>query len=222
MVRHVGDPVALVVAGAAAAARDGAEAVDVEYDEREPMRRPRPRRRSRGAADLARGVRQYRGRLARVRRSGCRGSCPARRDFCEGGACRAGAAHQQRIVMAPMEPRGALAGCDAGTGAPRSAARRKARSCCAITSPEGLGVAPDRVRVVTGDVGGAFGMRTTSYPNTGAAGRRKKQPAAPCIGSGPGPRVPHRQPGARRSSRRGSRSTVTASSSRSTSTSSPR
>jgi carbon-monoxide dehydrogenase large subunit len=168
MVRHVGDPVALVVAETAAAARDGAEAVAVEYDARDPV------------ADLARAVEpgapliwpEAAGNIA-VDWHGFTAPDPAARAQLD--ATFAKAAHvarvrlvNQRIVMAPMEPRGALAGFDTESG--RYTLHCATQSAIVLRHhlAGSLGVAADRVRVVTGDVGGAFGMRTTSYPEYAA------------------------------------------------------
>jgi aerobic carbon-monoxide dehydrogenase large subunit len=67
-------------------------------------------------------------------------------------------------VMAPMEPRGALARYDPETD-------RFILSCASQSAfvlrqnvAHTLGVAPERVRVFSGDVGGGFGMRATGYP----------------------------------------------------------
>src|SRR5207248_5924054 len=83
----------------------------------------------------------------------------------------AGAAHvahvrlvNQRIVMAPMEPRGALAEYDARTG--RYILHCASQSAFVLRQnlAHTLGLPPDRIRVLSGDVGGAFGMRASGYP----------------------------------------------------------
>src|SRR5205823_3064202 len=70
----------------------------------------------------------------------------------------------QRIVMAPMEPRGALALYD--READRFVLHCASQSAVALRQhvAQCLGVAPERLRVLSGDVGGAFGMRTSGYP----------------------------------------------------------
>jgi carbon-monoxide dehydrogenase large subunit len=161
-VRHVGDPVALVVADSEAAARDAAERVVVEYEAQAAV------------ADVTRAVTagapclwpQAPGNVAVDWRGFAPG--PAGRQAVESAFAAAAEIVRvrlvnQRIVMAPMEPRGALAAYDSSTGrytlhcASQSAIvlRHHLANC--------LGVAPDRMRVITGDVGGAFGMRTTAY-----------------------------------------------------------
>ena len=163
VVRHVGDAVALVVAESEAQARDAAELVAVDYAPREPV------------TDVARAAApgapliypEAPGNVAldwHPYPSGAEGRA-------ELDAIFAGAAHvarvrlvNQRIVMAPMEPRGALAEYDAA-GA-RYVLHAASQSAHALRQhvAHSLGVAPDRVRVVSGDVGGAFGMRTANYP----------------------------------------------------------
>ena len=103
-VRHVGDPVALVVAETEAAARDAAELVEVDYDER--RRRPICRAAAPGAPQI---WPEAPGNIAVDWRWAANPRTPrgTRRIF-------AGATHvarvplvNQRIVVAPMEPRGA-------------------------------------------------------------------------------------------------------------------
>ncbi|HEX5318461.1 MAG TPA: xanthine dehydrogenase family protein molybdopterin-binding subunit [Stellaceae bacterium] len=164
VVRHVGDPVALVVAETEAAARDGAEHVAIDYVPREP------------AAELDRAVApgapliwpEAAGNIALDWHGFA--PDPAARSALD--AAFAGAAHvvrvrlvNQRIVMAPMEPRGALAEYDG-----RYTLHCASQSAIVLRHhlAASLGVAADRVRVLTGDVGGAFGMRTTSYPEYAA------------------------------------------------------
>src|SRR3984893_6848288 len=111
-VRHVGDAVALVVAESDAAARDAAELVTVDYQPRDPV------------TDVARAVGsgapqiwpEAPGNIA-VDWPGF----PGMADRDELARIFAGAAHvarvrlvNQRVVMAPMEPRGALAEYDSG------------------------------------------------------------------------------------------------------------
>ncbi|HLY46825.1 MAG TPA: xanthine dehydrogenase family protein molybdopterin-binding subunit [Stellaceae bacterium] len=163
IVRHVGDPVALVVAESEAIARDAAERVVVDYVPRDAV--------SEVTAALAAGAPQVwpeaPGNLA-LDWHGFPGNEAGR---AERQQIFAGAAHvarvrlvNQRIVMAPMEPRGALARYDREAG-------RFILSCASQSAfvlrehlARCLGIAAERVRVVSGDVGGAFGMRATLYP----------------------------------------------------------
>src|SRR5205814_938830 len=83
----------------------------------------------------------------------------------------AGAAHiatvrlvNQRIVMAPMEPRGGVAVYEPETD--RYVLQVASQSAFAMRQhvARTMGVPVDKLRVVSRDVGGAFGMRTSGYP----------------------------------------------------------
>jgi carbon-monoxide dehydrogenase large subunit len=161
--RHVGDAVALVVAETEAAARDAAELVDVDYAPREAV------------TDLARAALPGAPQLWpeapdnvaadwQPYPAGAEGRTELDRIF-------AGAAHvarvrlvNQRIVMAPLEPRGALAEYDAAAG--RYVIHVGSQSTFVMRQhlARTMGVPAEQVRVLTGDVGGAFGMRTSNYP----------------------------------------------------------
>ena len=162
MVRHVGDPVALVVAETEAIARDAAELARASITQpRDPVTDVV----AAAAPDAPQLWPQAPGNLA-LDWPGFGGGDRARI-----AEVFAGAAHvarvrlvNQRIVMAPMEPRGALARYDPETD-------RFILSCASQSAfvlrqnlAQTLGVAPERVRVLSGDVGGGFGMRATGYP----------------------------------------------------------
>ena len=160
-VRHAGEAVALVIAESEAIARDGAELVAVDYEARDPV------------TDVAAAVRseapllwpEAPGNIA-LDWHGFGGTERATVD-----AAFAGAAHvarvrlvNQRIVMAPMEPRGALARYDGDSN-------RYILSCASQSAfvlrqnlAHCMGLPPECIRVLSGDVGGAFGMRATGYP----------------------------------------------------------
>ncbi len=160
--RHVGDAVALVVAESDAAARDAAELVATDYEPRDPV------------TDVARAVAPNAPQIWPEAPGNIALDWPGfprmtNRD--ELARIFAGAAHvarlrlvNQRIVMAPMEPRGALAEYDAAAN--RFVLHSASQSAVALRQniAQTLGVAPDRVRILSGDVGGAFGMRTAGYP----------------------------------------------------------
>ncbi len=70
----------------------------------------------------------------------------------------------QRLVPAPIEPRTTLADFDAATG--RITLRTSCQTPTGLRDElanEVLGIAPDSIRVLVGDVGGGFGMKTTLY-----------------------------------------------------------
>jgi len=157
--RHVGDPVALVVAETAAQAADAAELVAVDY---EPL--PAAVGAAAATADGAPLVwDEAPGNVAFVWEAGSRDAVA--RGF-------AAAAHVTRldfvvtrVAALPMEPRAAVGEFD----------RRSGRYTLhtGIQGPHGLRtmlaeqifrVPQTQVRVVTGDVGGSFGMRSGIYP----------------------------------------------------------
>ncbi len=156
VVRYVGECVAAVVAGSMHQARDAAEAIDVRYE-------PLP---SVADADLAVAP----GAPLVWDAAGGNVACEARHgDAKKAADAFAKAAHvvaldlvNQRVIPAPIEPRTTLATVDA-TG------RLTLRTSC--QTPTGwrdelagvIGIAPESIRVLVGDVGGGFGMKTTLY-----------------------------------------------------------
>ena len=157
-VRHVGDPVALVVAETHAQALDAADRLRIDYE-------PLP-----AVAGTANALRpgapavwdEAPGNIAFVAQAGSREAVD--RAF-------AGAAHVARVdfvvtrvAAAPMEPRAAVGEYDRRTG--------RYTLHTGIQAPHGtrtlvasvLKVPQSQVRVVTGEVGGSFGMRSGLYP----------------------------------------------------------
>jgi aerobic carbon-monoxide dehydrogenase large subunit len=163
VVRHVGDAVALVVAETEAQARDAAEQVMVDYQPRQSV--------TDVTQALLPGASQIWPEAPGNIALEWHGFVPDSQRREELDRIFAGAAHvararlvNQRIVMAPMEPRGALAEYD--RGADRFVLHCASQSAIALRQhvAQCLAVAPERVRVLSGDVGGAFGMRTSGYP----------------------------------------------------------
>jgi carbon-monoxide dehydrogenase large subunit len=71
----------------------------------------------------------------------------------------------QRLAPTPLEPRGVLASWDAASG--RITVRIAGQMPTAVRNglaDEALGIPREKVRVVVGDVGGGFGMKTGPYP----------------------------------------------------------
>ncbi len=155
-VRYVGEPVALIIGATLAAAKDGAEAVEVEYD-------PLPHAVSAlaaldGAAPLH----------AKFPANLCYSVTKGDPSAVE--AAFATAAHvvaldlvNQRLVASPIEPR-AYVGTygngrftlTANAGKPHPIRRTLARFC--------LGVEESAIRVVSPDIGGGFGAKNVLYP----------------------------------------------------------
>jgi carbon-monoxide dehydrogenase large subunit len=157
-VRFVGDPVACVVARTYVQAKDAAEAVEVDV---EPL--PAVTLASEAAKP---GAPQL---YDEVPRNVCL-------DFLFGepekvAAAFAQAAHVQklslrntRVVVAAMEPRAGLCEYDAGSGRWTLTAPGQGVHAMKLQLADILGVAPDKVRMLTPNVGGSFGMKGSIYP----------------------------------------------------------
>ncbi|MCA0305443.1 MAG: xanthine dehydrogenase family protein molybdopterin-binding subunit [Proteobacteria bacterium] len=162
-VRFVGDPVAIVVAETAAQARDAAEAVMVDIDSLPAV------------TDAKAGAQPGAPQLYDdVPNNVCL-------DYHFGDSAKvaeafAGAAHvtrlhilNNRVVVAAMEPRAAIAEVDAANG------RYTLHTCSQGVfglkqqlANDILKVPPEKVRVLTGNVGGSFGMKASAYPEYAA------------------------------------------------------
>ena len=158
-VRFVGEAVAAVVAETREQARDATEAIDVRYDPLPAVVDPF----SALAPDAPQVWPAAAGNVA----------CEIAHGNAQATATAFGkAAHvvaldlvNQRVAPFPLEPRALLASYDRATD--RLTLRASSQmpgglrdSLCA----EVLGIATDKVRVLVGDVGGGFGMKTGLYP----------------------------------------------------------
>jgi aerobic carbon-monoxide dehydrogenase large subunit len=163
-VRHVGEPVAVVVADTLTAAQDAAEVVSVDYEERTPV------------VDLREAVREGApevwpeapGNIA-VDWLGLAADPEANAQAVAGAfasakhVARVALVHQ-RILVNSMEPRGATASYEAADDSYYlRCCSQSARALRDGLAPI-LGVPNQRLRVVTEDVGGAFGLKTGPYP----------------------------------------------------------
>jgi carbon-monoxide dehydrogenase large subunit len=163
-VRHVGEPVAVVIAQTVTAAQDAAELVGVDYEERAP------------AVELREAVREGAPQVWPEAPGNIAVDWPGLAADPEANAKEieriiASAAHvarvsvvHQRIMVASMEPRGATASYDPAT-------ETYLLRCCSQSARalrDGLapiiGAPKERLRVLTEDVGGAFGLKTGPYP----------------------------------------------------------
>ncbi|HMA72375.1 MAG TPA: xanthine dehydrogenase family protein molybdopterin-binding subunit [Xanthobacteraceae bacterium] len=163
-VMHVGEPVALVVATSAALAQDAAERVSVSYEELTPVIDAREA--------VAPGAPQLwpeaPGNLA------IDWQTPASTDGAnekEVAQIINAAPHvarisqlNQRIAAATMEPRGATASHDVTTDSYTIRVCSQSAIVLRNALANAMGLEPNRLRVVTEDVGGAFGMKTSVYP----------------------------------------------------------
>jgi carbon-monoxide dehydrogenase large subunit len=146
VVRYVGDGVAMVVARTLEIARDAGELIEVDYE----------------ALDACTDVRESRERCFDWEK-GDAGAVEA----AFAGAARICAMDvvNNRAVISPIETRSAVAEYDAQadryTLYTQSQGVHSLRNAFAESV---LGIAPDRLRVVTYDVGGSFGMKIFTYP----------------------------------------------------------
>ncbi len=157
-VRFVGEAIVLVVATSLEAARDAAELVDISYE---------PLRAVTGAAealapDAPRLWEERPGNLLVASSNGDRDG--AETAFARAHRVVRLTSLNQRVSGAPMEPRNAIAEYDQTQDryTIHSVSQGVHRIKFAVSGC--LGIAPDRIRVVTGDVGGGFGVRSSAYP----------------------------------------------------------
>ncbi len=161
-VRFAGEAVAAIIAESPGQARDAAEAVEVEYEELPAV------------IGLARASAPG----APLVWPAATGNVVAETHYGDTAAAEAAfarAAHtvsldlvNQRLAPASMEPRMALADYDAGNGRITLRLSSQMPSGARDTlAKEILGIDPAQVRVLVGDVGGGFGMKTGLYPEDG-------------------------------------------------------
>ena len=155
-VRYVGDPVALVVAETIAAARDAAEAVMLDVDAL-----PAVTRASEAAAPGATAIHDAApdNVALRFHHGDSQAVAAAFRD----------AAHvtrldiiNSRVVVSPMEPRSATGEWDGSRWTLRVGSQGVFGLRANVAGV--LGIKPEALRVLTGNVGGSFGMKATCYP----------------------------------------------------------
>ena len=163
-VMHTGQPVALVVAETLAAAQDAAEKVEVDYEELAPVIEARDAVAA-GAPQLwpeAPGniSLDWLG-LAKEPDANTR----------EVDQVITSAAHvarltqfNQRIFPATMEPRGATASYDAASDSYVVRTCSQSATVMRDALVPMMGLKREQVRVITEDVGGAFGLKTGPYP----------------------------------------------------------
>jgi aerobic carbon-monoxide dehydrogenase large subunit len=155
--RHVGEAVAMVVAETAPQALDAAEALDVDYEalpgvyhSEDAMRGGAPVIWSEVPDNIL--VDTFFGDQQATERAFAQADHVVTMDF-----------HVDRVTGVPLEPRSALGEYDAGSErytlhAGSGGAVRQKRELAAV-----LGVAPERVRVLSYDVGGNFGTRNRLF-----------------------------------------------------------
>ena len=163
-VMHIGEPVAMIVAESASAAQDAAELVAIEYETLTPVTDARQA--------LAPGAPQVWPEAPGNLAIDWPGPAPdpeanARQvDEIFAGAKFVAriAVMNQRMAVASMEPRGATASYDAA--ADLYTLRVCSQGTTAMREPVVaiMQLPKERVRILTDDVGGAFGLKTGPYP----------------------------------------------------------
>jgi carbon-monoxide dehydrogenase large subunit len=157
-VRFVGDPVAFVVAETLAEAKDAAEAVMVDIDSlpavtdaREATKPGAPLVFDDAPGNLC--VDYLYGDSAKVAEAFARAAHVTRLRLVS-----------NRIVVCAMEPRSALAEYDAKTDRYTLRAGNQGAFGLKHQMADLLKIKPDQMRVLTGNVGGSFGMKGSPYP----------------------------------------------------------
>jgi len=162
-VRHVGDPIAMVVAESPRAAQDGAELVAVDYEElpsvvdaREAIKPDAPQLYPNAPRNIL---------------LDWPGPAPSEENEREVDRIIAGAKHvarisvfNQRLAIVSMEPRGATASYDAKSDSYTLRACSQSAQALRGGLLAVIGADKMKLRVITEDVGGAFGMKTGAYP----------------------------------------------------------
>jgi carbon-monoxide dehydrogenase large subunit len=157
-VRYVGDPVAMVVAETLAAARDAAELIEVEYDmlpaTADTFGSAQP-----GAPQIWDDAPD----------NLCFDWGKGDRDATEAAFAKADHVTRlelvnPRVVVNPMEPRAAIGDFDPATG--RATLHTSSQGTHVLRGAISalLNIEAEKLRVVTGDVGGGFGMKIFPHP----------------------------------------------------------
>jgi len=158
VVRHQGEPIAVVVADDRYAARDAVGAIDVEYDRREAVVEPDEALEADAPAvhedtpdnvafEYEQGDRE---RIEEV--------------FAEAAHTVSVDIGNQRIVQNPIEPRGAVADYDAGTGTLTVKSTTQIPHKLRRDIAETLDYPASKIDVVAPEMGGGFGSRCVPYP----------------------------------------------------------
>nr|WP_294503233.1 xanthine dehydrogenase family protein molybdopterin-binding subunit [uncultured Rhodopila sp.] len=161
VVRFVGEAVVAVIAETAEQAKDAAEAVNVEYDELPVVTNIAQATAANAPLVWTAANGPKDGNVAAQMKHG---------DAEKADAAFTSAAHvvaldilNQRLVPASMEPRSALAAYDAATDRVTLRLSSQMPSGARDTLCTVLGLPTEKIRVVVGDVGGGFGMKTGLY-----------------------------------------------------------
>ena len=157
-VRFVGEPVAAVVALTLQQARDAAEAIQIDYDEL-PMAVDMDDALAAGAPALC--LEAPDNIAAETRYGNAEATAVA---FASARHVVTLEIINQRLSPLSLEPRSVLAAFDPATRRLTIRVSTQMPSGVRNTVCDALGLAKEEVRVLVGDVGGGFGMKTGAYP----------------------------------------------------------
>ncbi|MFN0305809.1 MAG: xanthine dehydrogenase family protein molybdopterin-binding subunit [Burkholderiales bacterium] len=158
-VRHVGEPVAIVIAESLASAQDAAEAVVVRYTELPAIIDAK-----RALATDARPLHADVPMKNRAYDWQCGDATATERAFANATHVTRMSLIDNRLVTCFMEPRAALAEWDANAGRLTFHGGLQSVHALADNLARILGLPIDRVRCISGDVGGGFGSKIQAYP----------------------------------------------------------
>jgi carbon-monoxide dehydrogenase large subunit len=159
-VRYVGEVIACVVAETAVQAKDAAEVVEPDIEELPAVTTPAQAL----AADAPQIHDEAPGNLVLDFHYG--NAEAVKKAFAEAAHVTRLEINSNRIVVNPMEPRSAIGSVENSRWVLRV-------GCQGVMGLRGglakdvLGTTPDKVRVLTGNVGGSFGMKSQVYPEYG-------------------------------------------------------
>ena len=161
-VRFVGEPVACVVAETALQAKDAAELVELDIDELPAVTDPAdaskpgaPRLHDEAPGNLALDF--HYGDAEAVKKAFAEAAHVTRLEIVS-----------NRIIVNPMEPRAAIGSYDPASGRwTLHVGCQGVMGLRAGLARDVLNVPPEKVRVLTGNVGGSFGMKSQVYPEYG-------------------------------------------------------
>jgi carbon-monoxide dehydrogenase large subunit len=162
VVRHVGEPVALIVAETAAQAQDAADALVIDYEDL-PAVMAAEQALAPGAPKLHSGAP---GNLVLDFAGGDEAATNAA--FAKAAKVVKLTAYHSRVIGNPMEPRAAMGSYDPAQDLYFLHATTQGVGPMRGQLSAVLGVPPEKVRVVAEEVGGGFGVRFNAYPEYGA------------------------------------------------------
>jgi carbon-monoxide dehydrogenase large subunit len=163
-VMHIGEPVAMVVAATPQAAQDAADLVTVAYEEMTPV--------VDGRAALKEGAPllwpDAPGNVALdwpgVASDPAANAAEVDRIIASAKYVARISVMNQRMMVNSMEPRGATASYDPSTDTYTMRACSQSAGAMRENVLGIMGLPKERVRIITEDVGGAFGLKTGAYP----------------------------------------------------------